>query len=134
MIVEHFIGLNRTLALPLAVEGWMELIQSNHCSNVILVHGDQDAFVVFDEGLAVGVITYRHDVLHKEFAIGVGYIKPSGRGKGLYKILWQALVDYARSLNVVTISSATYIENHKMRAVAIAQGRIEKTVTLDYAL
>ena len=70
----------------------------------------------------------------KELAVGIGFVLPEFRGLGLYGQLWDALVAQAQALRVPHISSATFLDNTAMRAVAQRQGRVERTVTLDYAV
>ena len=130
--IRHYNGLNRTPALVLAVRGWMALIDAGHCSDYVQVYAEQDALVIFVDGVAAGVLTYRHVLLGKELMVGIGYIADAYRGQKLYGQLWNSLVEKAKELGAVHISSATFIENDQMRAVAQKQGRVERTVTLDY--
>jgi len=130
--VEHYVGLNRTPALPLAVRGWMALIQDGHCNNLVLISADQNAVVAFVGGEPAGVMTYRHDLVMKEFSVGLGYVLPAYRRLGLYGRLWDALVARAQAVGVPRISSHTFLGNAAMRAVARRQGRTETLVSLDF--
>jgi GNAT superfamily N-acetyltransferase len=132
--IAHYIGLNRTPALPLAVRGWFALIEADHCSNYVQVTADQNALVAFVDDTAAAVLTYRYEPSLKEFQVGIGYTLPAYRGQGLYSALWAALVARAQQVEVVHIASAVFLNNGAMRAVAQAQGRIERTVTLDYTV
>lgn len=134
MAIAHYVGLNRTPALPLAVRGWLALIDADHCSNYVQVTADQNAFVAILDDTAAAVLTYRCEPLLKEFQVGIGYTLPPYRGQGLYSALWTALVARAQQADVVHITSAVFLDNVAMRAVAQAQGRIERTVTLDYTV
>jgi L-amino acid N-acyltransferase YncA len=63
-----------------------------------------------------------------------GYVDPAWRGKGIYTHLWNALVDKARELKVKQIGSGTRLDNHRMRAVAKAQGRREVSVNMEFTV
>jgi Acetyltransferase (GNAT) family len=132
MTIAHYSGLNRTPALPLAVRGWLSLIESGHCSNVIQVTADQNGFVGSVGGTPAGVLTYRHEPVTKELIVGLGYVLPEYRNTGLYQMLWDALVIKAHGLNAVQITSATFVSNTVMRAVAAKQGRTESQVWLNF--
>lgn len=133
-MIRHYVGLNRTPALPLAVRGWLALIEADHCSNYVQITADQNAFVAFEDGVAAAVLTYRHEPALKQIEVGIGFTLPDYRARGLYNSLWAALVAKAKEIDAVHIASAVFLDNTAMRSVAQNQGRIERTVTLDYAV
>jgi hypothetical protein len=131
-LIQHFVGLNRTPALSLAVRGWMALIESGHCPNIIQIFADQNALLASIAEKPVGVLTYRHDRVLKELLIGIGYVLPEYRRRGVYHLLWDALVAKAQEFGIPQIVSTTFVGNDGLRAVARAQERSESQLVLEY--
>ena len=73
--------------------------------------------------LACGIITFNHAEWDNRFDIGVGYVMPDYRRRGIYRLMWDELVLEAQRLKVARIYSAVKISNASMMKVATALGR-----------
>lgn len=133
MRIEHYDGLNRTPALPLAVEGWFRLFQQGLAGDTVQVQWDHNSLVAFDnDDVAMGIITYAHLEYLKSLTVCIGYVRPAYRRLGVYRALWDALVGKATEMKASVIDSSTFIENAPMRAVASDQRRRETSVNLRF--
>jgi GNAT superfamily N-acetyltransferase len=135
MRIEHYDGLNRTPALRLALVGQLELFDLGLAANVLNVSWDHQAFVAFDEeDRAIGVLTWAHQKWSNSIDIAIGYVVPHERRQGVYGRLWDALVAKAQEQKVPVIMSSTHKGNLPMRRSAMAQGRQELGVVLQFAV
>lgn len=126
--ISYFDGPNRTPAIPLIARCWHELIEANLILPVIPFGYDNHVLVAAEDGKPVGFITWNKAEWSKTAYICLGYVLPEYRGKGIYRQLWNALVEKAREQKLISIEGNTAIKNQAMRGSMLALGRTERGV------
>jgi GNAT superfamily N-acetyltransferase len=115
-------------ALPLLIKGCAELARRGLLSHDLPYHFQDKAVCAYSGAEPVGVISWRPTDGGAELWILVGYVLPQFRRRGIYRQLWEALVQHARTIGAVRIGSATNLANEEMRAFLRATGRKETSV------
>lgn len=111
------------LELPRAAAG-MDVPPINH---------DQGAVVAFNSGnRVIGAIAYDRQEWCKTFWVTIGYVAPPARRAGLYRKLWERLVEEARAKEVLKISGGTAVGNTAMQAVMTRLGREQAYIVYDF--
>lgn len=132
--LDHYEGLDGTPAVEIALRGQSECIADGG-ERFVALHWSYNAITATVEGHVVGVIVWVDQMKEsKRIWLQLGYVLPAFRKKGIYSHLWRALVGKAQALKCPEIHSATRIDNHAMRDVAKAQGRVEYAVSLRFAV
>lgn len=131
---KRFEGLNRTDALPLALEAWVELMEKELTDNTTLINWDHHAIVAYSSKYAIGVLTYQIVDWQKVLHVNIGYVRKPFRNQGIYRLLWNEVVKIAREKKMKAIAGSTHVDNTQMRAVAAKLGRIEHSINLTYDL
>lgn len=130
--IHHYDGLDGTPAVAIALLGQLECLNEGGESAVGL-HFSYQAITATVDGKVVGVIVWFDQTKEsKRIWLQLGYVLPAYRGRGIYTRLWHALIEKAQDLKCPQIHSATRIDNHHMRDVAKAQGRVEYAVSLRF--
>lgn len=132
--VKEYNGPNRTPAYELVLRANLELVQEGYSEYVFNVGWDNQVLVAFVGDYPVGVLVYSKEDYAKRWFINLGYVAPPLRNKGVYKALWNKLVELAAAAGTVQIDGITHIDNAPMRAVAEKQGRVETGVLLSFKL
>jgi hypothetical protein len=70
-----------------------------------------------------GIITYADSKWRKCFDVGMGYVLPDWRRRGIYRAMWDELVLAAQEQKVARIYGAIMVSNAPMLKVAVALGR-----------
>ena len=83
-----------------------------------------------DEQMAVGIITYSYLNYCARLDIGVGFVVPDFRRRGVYRAMWDEIVLEAQRLKATKILGTTYIKNDRMVKVAVALGRRAESYNL----
>lgn len=130
--IEHYDGLNRTPALYLALKAHVELLAADLHEPVLNVYWDHRAIVAFDEQEPIGVLTYTHTPGMLQLDIALGWVAPERRGRGVYGLIWKALIGKAQELKAVRIMSTTHMNNATLRQTAQNQGRVERGIILTF--
>ncbi len=128
--------LGGTPFLGLAVQVHAALLEEGFADpEAPMVSWDTSAVVALSghELTSAGIITYVEMKWRNCFDIGMGYVLPDWRRRGIYRHMWDELVLVAQDKNVCKIYGAIKITNAPMLKVAIALGRrVEsQTVVLD---
>lgn len=74
-------------------------------------------------GRIIGAISYDRVEHTNSIFIYIGYVEPSARRKGVYRAMFDRLVEEARARNVLRIQGSTFITNELMMKVMEALGR-----------
>ena len=80
----------------------------------------------------VGVITFSHTKWVRQLDIHIGYVVPEHRGRGIYRAMWNRLVEEAQARDALVIWGNTHTDNAVMRATARALDRVERGVLLRF--
>ena len=93
--------------------------------SVSMVGWDTCAVVALSgrEQTPTGIITYADSKWHGCFDIGMGYVLPDWRRRGIYRQMWDELVLTAQEQKVSRIYGAIMVNNAPMLKVAVALGR-----------
>ena len=78
--------------------------------------------------LIVGFITFRYED-DGTLWILLGWVDHAHRRQGLYRQLWNKLLEHARTTKALYVAGSTHIDNLPMRAFFKSVGREERTVT-----
>jgi GNAT superfamily N-acetyltransferase len=131
---EHFARLNLTPAVEIALEGQRDLIVSGMGTEIINLHGDYRAILAKIDGESAGVIVWSVQEWISDAFIHLGYVRKPFRRRGVYRALWNALLATARDKELVSVSGVTDTNNAQLRNVALALGRVERSVGLHFKL
>lgn len=133
----HVEGLNDTPAALLAVAGWVDTVEHGFGDGSLNMNSGLKAVIGYAANgrdmIPAGVITWDKNG-ESSVWIYQSYVIPEFRGRGIYRAMWEALIDHVTKElpKVRTINSATHIRNAAMRAIAKQQGRSEEAVTLRF--
>lgn len=129
--IEHEKQFCGTDAWMLGYQAVVELHkQGNISKNYIITWDDQVLVARTNRGTLAGLIAYRHLEHERSFLITLGYVKPTYRQRGVYRQLWDALVERAQKEEIREIDSGTYLNNKRMQKVMPKLGR--KLTTFNY--
>jgi GNAT superfamily N-acetyltransferase len=129
--ISHYAGIDGTPAVGLALRGQHECIAAGGDQAVGLHHSYQAILATVDAE-PIGVIIWFEQKEQHRIWLQLGYVLPEYRGRGIYSMLWDQLVDKARELKQPAIWSGTAVGNATMRGVARKQGRKEVAVSLKF--
>lgn len=132
MEIRHLEKINCTPAVPLALDGWRELIERGLIDNTVLLGWDNKAFVAEEDGELIGCLLYSESDWKDAYSVQLGYVKPAHRRKGIYRALWQALVAQAREKKRVSITGITSTRNAEMQKTMAALGRVATYITYEF--
>jgi GNAT superfamily N-acetyltransferase len=125
-LVERYDNINFTPAAPLLFRAQHELMEAGFMRPCIMVFWDDNALVAFNiDKLPIGVISFVHEKWLRQISIRLGYVLPEWRRQGVYRTLWNSLVDVAKSLDVKEIQGNTHVDNTPMNETMKALGRTE---------
>lgn len=134
MQVEHASAASASKAWPLIVEGVNELVQEgllvDRCGFPVN-WDDQVLYAVSREGDVVGAVCYRKESWSNGAHISLGYVEPSSRRQGVYRLLFAALVERGKAEGLVQITGTVDAKNDAMQKTMAALGR--KLTRLTYA-
>lgn len=134
MKIIHLDQLGGSDYIKFAIEAHVDLLRTNMASpNVIQIFWENRAVVATDEdNVAIGIIVYTKQNWQKIYSIHIGYVLPGFRETGVYKSMWNALVQKAKEDKINEIVGTTKMENHQMRSAALALGRKENGILLTF--
>lgn len=139
-------GIGGTAAAALATKGWSECYDNGWSNGSLNMDDSHDAFLASFRAKAdfavdgfvdlnVGVLTWVYFENTRTVWVWQSYVKPEYRGRGIYRKMWHAMVEYARDeLKARKIESGTHVNNTVMRKVAEKMGRREIAVVLSFDL
>ncbi len=138
--VRHYDCVNNTPAFRLAIAAQEDMVAEGFASETIVIRGDSPVLVAFFDNpeneprikVPAGFITYTHNRGNRSIALNVGWVKPDYRRRGVYRTLWERLVEKAQELGAVKILGGTHVANARMRAVGRALGRYEVFVEMAF--
>ena len=123
-VVEHFEMLNRTPVVQIATSGLAELIVQGLADPVItILNYDDEALLARVEGVPAGVLTFTHQKWDRSIFVKFGYVLRARRRQGIYRALWDKLVEIARERKVPEILGSTAVSNSAMQGVMARLGR-----------
>jgi len=118
LVIEHYAdNINKTPAVVLALEEWLESYRNGYSDDVMNIFWDDSALVAYRDGDPIGVIIYRKLSWMKTIHVAIGYVRPQARRSGVYTTLWQAMVSKTQELKFLTITGTTHVNNIDMQAV-----------------
>lgn len=128
--------LGDTHAFRLIVEGFYRLSESGYGATRGGFPAQWSDRVIYVEddatGEAVGVLTFSHQQERNTFYVTLGYVEPASRGQGIYRMMWNELVEIARHEGITRIEGETHKDNNEMHAVMKALGRRPVSVSYVY--
>lgn len=130
----HFECIQRTVALPLAVRAWHELLQAGMVDPLVLLHWEDQAIVGLVDGVPAGVLVFVHEKWGAQLFVKLGYVLPAHRRRGVYTRMFAALVARAQALKVPHIYGATRNSNLAMLGTAHSLRRSVTSYVLDFAV
>lgn len=133
IIIQHWEGIENTPAIVIALRGQAECAAAGGAQEVGL-HYSFNAITASVDGEVRGVIVWQPQKEQHRIWLNLGYVYPDYRGRGIYTVLWRALVEKARELGVSYIDSGTSPLNTNMLKIAEHQGRREHAILLRYDL
>jgi GNAT superfamily N-acetyltransferase len=116
--------LNGCAALELAVEGWRQLlIKKTASAGLVLLHWDDRVIWFEHKREVIAVMTYRVMDWNKTIWIGLSFVCPQWRKRGLYRRMYRALRVIAAKKGIAAIESGISPTNKVMIAAAQRCGR-----------
>jgi GNAT superfamily N-acetyltransferase len=122
--IRRYEHINYTPAVVLAMRGWLELNDKGIGEQAASVHWEQHGIVAFADSKAVGVITWTEQKpLAAAYAEQV-YVIPEWRRKGIFKLMWDELEEWAAEKEFYTIRLGTHPMNTLARSIYDRMGRL----------
>ncbi len=134
ILIRHYEGINRTPALKLAARGWVSLLDAGYAADVCVLYWSHNAFVAAIDGVPVGVLVYDKVEHDKALHVVLGYVVPECRRKGIYRQLFQKVVEKARELKLLCVTGGVDIDNEAILRVSESLGRQRVGAYLHYAI
>lgn len=119
-------------AAELAVMGWLEVQQNGHGDGRLSVAEAYGSILATALGVPIGVLIFSRQAEY--LWIEISYVLPAQRRRGVFRLLWNALLDQARILGISKVRSGIDVNNIDMRAIADTLGRREILVVTEYVL
>ena len=126
--VEFYDGICRTPPYPLLLEAHSELLAKGWTDPVTMVSWDNLAFVAFNGDTPIAVLSFAFAKWAKQVDVQIGWVDPQHRRRGVYRLLWERLVEKSRELGAVAIFGSTHVDNKTLQAVAARLGRVQAGV------
>jgi GNAT superfamily N-acetyltransferase len=121
--LEYFEVCNRTPAMPLMARGWSELIRGDLADPVQVINWDDEAILALVNGDPAGVMSFSHIKWERVIWVKLGYVLPEFRRQGVYRAMWNRLVEIAQQRKVPEILGATSVRNAAMQKTMHRLGR-----------
>ena len=135
LTITHFEGLMHTPAMLPAAKAWVEMMDLELADpGVLMLNWDDNAILASYEGTARGVLVWQKADWSKAAFTKIAWTAPEYRRQGVYRALWNALVEKCSELKLRRIEGATMLNNTAMRATASALGRREGAIGLLFDL
>jgi GNAT superfamily N-acetyltransferase len=132
--IVHYKKTNGSPAIPILVKAWAELLEKGFISSSVPVGAEHEVFAAKADGTIVGVITFYKAEWHNCMWLQLGYVLPEYRNRGIYRKLWNHLVEHSKTQGVATIDGGVDINNTEMLKVAERLGRKAVSITVSYPL
>lgn len=131
---KYFSSLDASGALLMAVEGYAALLREGLADpHYNMLSGTYKTVTCSTKRRGIiGLICFDEWNTPERFWIYFAYVKPECRRRGVYRGMWNHLLDIAKASNVKSIGSATYVENEPMKATYEALGRRARSITYEY--
>lgn len=127
--IEHVKGLQGHEVVAFLTRASMDLLDRGFGRpSDIAVNWSEEAFVAYDRKQIVGAISYSVSDWDKSLGIHIGYVAESYRGRGLYRSLWQKVVEKAQELGYREIVGASDPYNKLIAEVNAKLGRRVKAI------
>lgn len=97
-----------------------------------LVSWSDEAIVALDGEQCAGVLTFLKTDHTNGFSVCLGYVLPEYRRQGVYRRMWDCLVEEAKARSVAYIWGVVRVNNEDMREVVKKLGREEESVNIRY--
>ena len=132
--IEHVEILSGSPAMPIAVEGWMNLIDHGMMQDdTCLLAWNNKALLAYSENdTLLGVLVYTDIEWRQMYGVVLGYVRLAYRKHGVYRKLWKALVKEAQKEGRLKIEGATSVDNHTMQEVMRKLGRQATRIEYQY--
>ena len=112
---------SNTPAFALIAEGWNELVQEGFTpdgqGSCFVEPEDQVLYAVREDDEVIGVLAFRHFEPLGMFYVKLGYVEPTSRRQGVYRALYEALLDRAAKQKVFRVTSTVHVDNVAMHEV-----------------
>lgn len=131
--IELHYGIANTIAQIPAMKAFTELMELGLQDATITAPAwDDNAFVAIVDETVIGVLTWVQEDWCKTITVRLGWVHQEFRRQGIYRQLWQRLLDVARSKNVVAIRGGTHVNNIAMQKTMEKLGRQPKYLVYFY--
>jgi len=118
----------------LAVRAQAELISKGFADSRAEISASWECVLVaVEQGrefVPAGMISFAHDAPIGRMWLQLSYVVEEYRGRGVYKLMYNAVRTIAQQRKCRTIESATHIKNTAMRAIGKKLGRTEEFVIM----
>lgn len=133
--IHHVEGLNNAGGvIALAYRANLELIENGWGLDELNLGWDNNCIVATEGGEPVGIMVWIDQKHVRGIWLTLSYVVPRRRRQGIFRAMWEALVEKAREKNVVEIQSSTNVGNAPMRAAAAKVGRVEQQIQMVYRI
>ncbi len=121
--VKHLDKIINTDVSAFCARAWVYLLDKGWCDRDAPYSWDKPAFFIEEAGAVVAAMAYSYNTTNHNLFINLAYVHPEHRRKGLYRLLYEAVLAKAKELGAYEVSSCVDVENKDMQAVAVALGR-----------
>lgn len=112
----------------------LELAENGYDGGTTPFSWNSSAIYAECDGKIVGVLAWKRIDWQKQLWIEVGYVLPDYRRRGIYRKMFERLVEKAKALSVRSIAGGVDPDNLAMRHVADSLGRKATSITYEYEL
>lgn len=124
--LERYKRIGGTRLCAMAIKACNEMIAEGYLDGLSVhpvVNSDQ-AIAAHDKDThrLVGLLIFRNDE-DREISVGLGYVVPDHRRRGIYRMMWNELIQFAQENKLERIYSSTNVKNEPMIAFSKKAGR-----------
>ena len=116
---------NLTHGFAILAEGWNDLVQDGFTPDGVaqspVLATDEVLYAVSTDGDIVGALAFRAE--DEAICVHLSYVEPSSRRRGIYRQMFEALMERARASGIRKITSEVAFDNKVMHDVLRRTGR-----------
>ena len=136
--VFHSRTLQGSPALPLAIEGWLQLLKRGFVNpRLFLLNTYSQVLYTCDEAnIPRGILVYDTELPGYDYTweVILSYVDPLVRRLGTYRNLWETLKERAKQEDIIEIKSNVHVDNRVIQEVLGKSGRVLNTLTYTYRI
>ena len=95
---------------------------------------DSEGILAYVDDKLAGFMSFEREKWNNSISIGLAYVLPEYRLKGVHSAMFKDLVDFTKSINFSYITTGTHVNNKEAQAAFEAQGRVLTILRYHYTV